>query len=137
VLHIESPDEVVLYLKNRLGFVRLAMVHGVPIVPIFAFGLKQCFDFATIPKSGLLARFSRAMGFVPVIFYGVWGLPFGPCKPCDLVNVVGRPIEVPKAVNPSDEEVRVYLDRYIVEITRLFETYKEQHGMGQYHLKVL
>ena len=39
VLHMRHDAEV-LYLKNRLGFVRLALQHGAPLVPAFAFG--QC-----------------------------------------------------------------------------------------------
>lgn len=137
VLNIIKDKEVVLYLRNRLGFVRIAMLQGAPIIPIFAFGLNQCFDYQPTPKSGLFHRISQRIGFVPMVFYGVWGLPFGPCKPCDLVNVVGRPIEVPQMSEPTDEQIREYLDKYIVECVRLFETYKGQYGMGDFSVRVI
>ena len=33
-----SPNEIVLYLNNRLGFIKLAFQFGIPIVPVFSFG---------------------------------------------------------------------------------------------------
>ena len=35
------------------------------------------------------------MGFVPMIFFGQWGLPFGVPKARPLTVVVGSPVEVP------------------------------------------
>jgi 2-acylglycerol O-acyltransferase 2 len=140
VLHIDSPDKVVtLYLQKRRGFIRIALQFGAAVVPIFAFGLHRCFDYDGVPKNNLLAKFSKAAGYVPVIFYGVWGLPFGPCKPCDLVNVVGRPIALPKlsAEEATEEVVQRYLDVYIEETRRLFETYKERYGMGSHTLRII
>ncbi|RYY73131.1 hypothetical protein EON63_20150 [archaeon] len=34
-----------LYLKRRAGFVKLALKHGLPLVPVFSFGLRELFDF--------------------------------------------------------------------------------------------
>jgi hypothetical protein len=36
------------------------------------------------------------MGFVPMVFFGQWGLPFGVPKSRPLTVVVGTPIEAPK-----------------------------------------
>lgn len=35
------------------------------------------------------------MGFVPMIFFGQWGIPFGVPKSRPLTVVVGTPLEVP------------------------------------------
>lgn len=37
---MEAGRETV-YLTPRLGFVKLAMTHGVPLVPAFAFGVSS------------------------------------------------------------------------------------------------
>lgn len=36
-----------LYLRKRLGFVRLAMNHGAPLVPAFAFGQTDTYSYAS------------------------------------------------------------------------------------------
>ena len=38
---------------------------------------------------------ARLMGFVPMVFFGQWGLPFGVPKSRPLTVVVGSPLEVP------------------------------------------
>jgi hypothetical protein len=47
VLHMRHDAEV-LYLRKRLGFVRLALQHGAPLVPAFAFG--QCHQCVPAPR---------------------------------------------------------------------------------------
>ena len=53
VLHMRHDAEV-LYLRKRLGFVRLALQHGAPLVPAFAFG--QCHQYvpAACPSLALV-----------------------------------------------------------------------------------
>ena len=43
----KGKDKV--YLKRRLGFIRLAMKFGVPIVPCYAFGQNDVYDTAYTP----------------------------------------------------------------------------------------
>jgi hypothetical protein len=38
----------------------------------------------------------RQMGFVPMVFFGQWGMPFGVPKSRPLTVVVGTPLEAPK-----------------------------------------
>lgn len=44
---------------------------------------------------------------------------------------------MPLLSDPSDEVVREYLDKYIAECVRLFETYKERYGMGEFTVRVI
>ena len=55
------PDEVVMYLKSRKGFVKLALQHGLAIVPVVTFGLRQAFS-SYLPKGKFFADIGRKMG---------------------------------------------------------------------------
>ena len=44
-LYVATGQEV-MYLRKRLGFVRLALKHGVPLVPAFAFGQSDAYRLA-------------------------------------------------------------------------------------------
>ena len=39
----QGNDKETLYLARRRGFVRLAIVHGRPLVPVFGFGESRTF----------------------------------------------------------------------------------------------
>ena len=40
---LSSPKTMILYLKNRKGFIRLALKHGVSLVPVISFGENDVF----------------------------------------------------------------------------------------------
>lgn len=42
--------------------------------------------------------------------------------------MVGRPIEVPRVVDPGPEVVAEYLDRYCREVEALFHRHKHKYG---------
>ena len=42
--------------------------------------------------------------------------------------VVGKPIEVPRRADPSNEEVQQYLQQYIAAIEGIFERHKAAAG---------
>lgn len=79
----------VVYLKQRRGFVRMAVSAGVPIIPVFAFGQRLTFKWS-FPRSRWHTRLSRALLFAPMAFWGVWGSPIPYCHP--ITVVVGAPI---------------------------------------------
>ena len=136
VTHMKTEKECVLYLKSRLGFIKLAILYGRPIVPCFSFGLRNTFAFWQ-PNSKLLLAIAKRLGFLPMMFFGLWNCPLGPGKPCDYVNVVGKPIAVERNENPSEEELRRVQAVYIAETVRIFETYKAEFGMGDVSVRVI
>lgn len=135
VLLMESDDECVLYLKRRVGFIKLAMQYGIPVVPIFTFGLQESFSY-WVPKNAFINWFGRKFGAVPMVFFGVFNLPLGPAKPSNYVNVVGNPIAVPKIDNPTSEDLVKYQQLYIDEISRIYHEYQDQYGMKGIRLRV-
>ena len=133
---MENEKECVLYLNKRLGFVKLALQFGVPLVPCFSFGLRDSFSY-WVPKGKFVHKVARAIGFLPMIFFGVFGIPMGPARPCNYTNVIGNPIIVPKIADPTEEELRKYHTIFVKELTLLFEKYKHDYGMGEVTLRIV
>ena len=75
VTMLEKDDECVLFLKSRFGFVKLALQFGIALIPVFSFGLNKSFHY--VKPSKFLISISRKLGFVPMMFFGMWGTPLG------------------------------------------------------------
>lgn len=140
VMYMTSDDEVVLYLKKRLGIIKLAMKYGVPIIPTFTFNQRKVFSY-WIPRNQTVLQFGRKIGFVPMVFFGLFNIPFGLPKPCPLTVVVGNPIIIPKiAEDELDNNMELMLKiqtELISSMTDLFEVHKERFGMGAVTLKIV
>ncbi|XP_024360450.1 diacylglycerol O-acyltransferase 2 [Physcomitrium patens] len=119
-LFMEDHREVV-FLKQRYGFVRIAMEAGSPLVPTFCFGQRNAYKWWK-PTGKWYNQLSRAIGFTPLVFWGRYGGPVPYRTP--MYYVVGKPIPVPKTTNPSQEEVSVILGQFIEALEALFEKHK-------------
>jgi len=119
-----KTEELVLYLRHRKGFIKIALELGTPIVPVFTFGLDGSYAYH-VPRGEMILRLSRTMGFLPVFFWGRWGVPLGIPRPQQITVVVGKPIEVPYlGDNISREDVDKYHSIYIEKLEALFEQHK-------------
>jgi hypothetical protein len=56
---------------------------------------RAAFNF-WIPQWRWLHKLGRRMGFIPLMFSGIWGIPYAMPAPTPLNLVVGKPIVVPK-----------------------------------------
>ncbi|XP_055278658.1 2-acylglycerol O-acyltransferase 2-like [Moschus berezovskii] len=130
------PGAYKLVLRNRKGFIRLALMHGAALVPIFSFGENDIYDqVESSPGSWLrwfqdrLHKSTRAS--IP-LFYGrgVFQYSFGlmPYRR-PITTVVGKPIEVQKTPHPSQEEVDRLHQRYMKELENLFEAHKLKNNV--------
>uniref|UniRef100_A0A667HNN9 Acyltransferase n=1 Tax=Lynx canadensis TaxID=61383 RepID=A0A667HNN9_LYNCA len=131
------PGRHHLILRNRKGFVRLALRHGASLVPVYSFGENDIFHLkAFAPGSWQYlcqVAFKKLTGYSPCIFWGrglfsadSWGLlPFA--RP--ITTVVGRPIPVPQVLFPTEEEVNHYHRLYMQALETLFEEHKESCGV--------
>eukprot|EP00195_Chlamydomonas_chlamydogama_P013725 CAMPEP_0202896348 /NCGR_PEP_ID=MMETSP1392-20130828/5370_1 /ASSEMBLY_ACC=CAM_ASM_000868 /TAXON_ID=225041 /ORGANISM="Chlamydomonas chlamydogama, Strain SAG 11-48b" /LENGTH=255 /DNA_ID=CAMNT_0049581675 /DNA_START=121 /DNA_END=888 /DNA_ORIENTATION=+ len=137
-LYMTTTDELV-YLKKRHGFVRMALQHGAPLVPVFAFNQTKAYSWyrpgPPLFPAKLIAWVSRQIGAVPLIIYGQWGTP-APHR-AHMSVVVGRPIEVPHLPEPPAEVVQQYLDAFISEMEALFERHKAEAGCESMKLVVM
>lgn len=134
---IEQPKEVIIFLKSRLGVVKLALKYGVSIVPSFCFGQRQMYSF-WVPSFKWVHSLGRKIGFVPMIFAGIFGIPYSQPKPTPLSLIVGKPIPVPKVEgDPTPEVLAFYHDKLLSEMERIFNDHKHQHGMGDHKLRII
>jgi 2-acylglycerol O-acyltransferase 2 len=134
----KQTDEINVYLKERKGFIKLAMSRGVPIVPVFAFGGRDAFDFV-IATNSVLRWIGRKLGFMPMIFFGVGGIPFAPGKSCHYTNVVGKPISTGPKKNYKDitpAEVDAIQAKYLKEVMELFLRHRGDPGYSGVKLNI-
>ena len=120
------PREVAVYRGHR-GFVRMAIQHGVPLVPVFSFGEHKLMDNVSLP--GLQAWFKAKLGFpIPFFPYGRLGLPLSRRTPVTVV--VGRPVHPRvRSARPSSADVADLHSRFYAELAALFERNKARYGM--------
>ncbi|XP_029805230.1 2-acylglycerol O-acyltransferase 3 [Suricata suricatta] len=140
------PGQHHVILRNRKGFVRLALRHGASLVPVYSFGENDIFHLKVFSPNTwqylCQVAFKRVTGYSPCIFWGrglfsanSWGLvPFA--RP--ITTVVGRPIPVPQSLHPSEEEVDHYHALYMQALEKLFEEHKESCGVpASTHLTIM
>uniref|UniRef100_A0A8C5NIF8 Acyltransferase n=1 Tax=Junco hyemalis TaxID=40217 RepID=A0A8C5NIF8_JUNHY len=133
------PGVTTLILKNRKGFVRMALRHGAFLVPSFSFGENDLFRQVVFEEGSWMRsiqrRFQKMMGFAPCLFYGRGltscrsrgFLPYA--RP--ITTVVGEPLAVPKVENPSRELVDRYHELYICALLKLFNENKTKYGLSE------
>eukprot|EP00069_Balaena_mysticetus_P011283 bmy_01310T0 len=118
------PGAYRLLLRNRKGFVRLALMHGAALVPIFSFGENDLFDQVdNCPGSWLRRTQNRLQKIMRV------SLPLFHGRGVFQYSFVGTPIEVQKTPRPSQEEVDSLHQRYMKELSNLFEAHKLKYNV--------
>jgi 2-acylglycerol O-acyltransferase 2 len=128
------PGENSLIIKKRLGFIKLGLRTGSPLVPVFSFGENDLWDQLPNPHGSWTRKFQdtsrKLTGIVPPSLYGrgVFTYNYGllPYRR-QVVSVVGNPIEVPKIENPTIEELKFYQQKYLDELQRIYDLHKEEY----------
>ena len=120
-----SQDRV--FIKKRYGFVRLCLKYGVAIRPVYVFGEGKLFSNVQGFWRNRLAL--NRFGIPTIVVWGRWFFPLLPKKGVKIHIVVGKPIIVPKIENPTKEEVATWHNKYIGELKRIYDEYKE-HAYG-------
>lgn len=137
------PGRYTLNLKNRKGFIKIAMQCGVPMVPVFSFGENDYFQQTPNPPGSRLRwlqdMLTKHLGFSPPVFHGrgVFNYTFGliPFRR-PVTTVVGAPIEVPHCDSPSTTEINKLHDLYIQKLKELFDENKTHYGKDSQHLVI-
>lgn len=88
------------YLKQRKGFIKLALQTGADCIPVYFFGNTTV--LRTV-RWAPIAALSRKMGVTVTYFWGRFGLPVP--SAVKLVYARGRPLGMPQIDNPTQEDV--------------------------------
>ncbi|KAK7346252.1 hypothetical protein VNO80_20767 [Phaseolus coccineus] len=129
-----EPGSEIVFLKERRGFVRIAMEMGVPLVPVFCFGQTNSYKWWKVPGK-LIQKLARFMKIVPLFYWGIYGSPIPFKNP--LYIAVGRPIELEKTSEPTMEQVVKVQSQFIEALKDLFERHKAPAGYTNLQLKIL
>ncbi|MEJ1281431.1 hypothetical protein NN561_012381 [Cricetulus griseus] len=132
------PGSTTLVLKKRYGFVRMALRHGVSLIPAYVFGETDLYDQYIFTPGGYINRFQewfqKMIHVYPCAFYGRGFtknsrglLPYS--QP--VTTVVGEPLPLPKIENPSQEIVAKYHTLYIDALRKLFDQHKTKFGISE------
>ncbi|CAG0904095.1 unnamed protein product, partial [Darwinula stevensoni] len=101
-------EELQVILKERKGFIKMALRTGASLVPVFAFGENEIYDQVDNPEGSWLRKFQETcrswIGMAPALFQGrgFFQYSFGIIPYRKPINVViGSPLDVEKKENPS------------------------------------
>jgi len=118
-----STAEDIYICNSHKGFVRMAIKHGVDLVPVYSFGETKLLDGA-FPK--LQKWCWKYIGMPFPLFVGRWGLPFPRQQPVSVV--VGSPIHVTQNPDPTPEQVDELAVIYFASLNEIFEKHKAAYG---------
>ncbi|XP_041506825.1 2-acylglycerol O-acyltransferase 1 isoform X2 [Microtus oregoni] len=133
------PGNYTLCMHDRKGFVKLALIHGASLVPVFSFGENELFKQINNPEGSWL-RFAqetlkKSTGFTLPLCYarGIFQYNFGLVpyrKP--IYTVVGRPIPVRRTPHPTQEQIDQLHQTYMEELKKLFDEHKGKYGIPEH-----
>lgn len=138
-----QPDEE--YAIIRKGIFRLAVQHGVPIIPVYCFGSTKLLRRLLLPS--LVEKISLLLRVSLVVFYGKGFLPI-PFRQ-KLLYVMGKPIypgesgqpagfdQTPNGRDEIDKQVDEMFAKYCQEMIRIFDRHKESYGWAHKTLKLI
>ncbi|XP_019802104.1 diacylglycerol O-acyltransferase 2 isoform X1 [Sagmatias obliquidens] len=133
------PGKNAVTLRNRKGFVKLALHHGADLVPTYSFGENEVYKQVIFEEGSwgrwVQKKFQKYIGFAPCIFHGrglfssdTWGLvPYS--KP--ITTVVGEPITTPKLEHPTQQDIDLYHAMYVEALVKLFDQHKTKFGLPE------
>ena len=117
-LFLADPDHERLYLLQRKGFIRIALMQGAALVPGYLFGNTRVLKLLQWP---VLRYISRKTGVALTYLYGRFWLPMP--LPAQCMTVLGKPILLPRIEAPTAEQVDHWHGVYVGEVRRIFDEY--------------
>lgn len=134
-----NKDKIVLIIKKRKGFIKLAIENGADLVPVFSFGETDIFEQPSGVNSLIDRFFKDCLGFHPIVFSGRGYLQnwFGVLPNKKQINVVvGSPIPVQKKEDPSLQDIDQLQLRYIEGVLDLYNGNKSNYGYQNIDLEI-
>ena len=125
MIFCEPGNRIKVYCHNK-GFIRLALQHGIKIVPLFAFGENNQWFQKRAP--GIVSKFVNhfTRGTYPFFPWGsfMFLLP----NETPVVHYFGEPLEIPKIENPTEDEVSIYHVKFYSAVAQLVKEKKNEAG---------
>mmetsp|Transcript_75779 Transcript_75779/g.180032 ORF Transcript_75779/g.180032 Transcript_75779/m.180032 type:complete len:323 (+) Transcript_75779:68-1036(+) len=125
---VTTHDQEQALFPANLGFLRLAIKHGVTILPVYIFGENQL--YRRIPGFDAVSKLIyRTTGAGLPCGSGKLGIPMGGLIPRATPLHVrwAKPLEVgPKDDNPSEARVQMLYQEYVASLQELFDKYKDE-----------
>lgn len=130
-----TPGIYRITLKERKGFIRVALQSGASLVPVFAFGENDVFEQPFFQQGNIIwcikTAVKKYLGIsLPIVIgrgflqrsQGI--LP----RQVPITTVVGKPIyDVPLITNPSEEEIDALHKIFVESLHELFKKNKDQY----------
>lgn len=136
-LDAHPSNEYLLTLKNRKGFVKIALANGADLVPVFSFGENDLYEQVANPIGSRLRKIQikiqKRLGYATPFFKGrgifQYAIGFLPNRH-PIHTYVGAPLALPKLERDqiTPEIVDKYHSEYMEALKRLFDTHKAKHG---------
>jgi len=130
-LEQRCEKQIKLHIKNRKGFIKLALRNGASLVPSFSFGESSLFRQNVKICDNLFQRLKELVGFSPIIFNGRGNFQksFGALPQRNPINVVvGEPIAVERCLEPSIQQIEELHERYTESLQSLYSKYNPIYG---------
>merc|ERR1712232_1478116 len=135
-----DPEVETAYFPPSLGFIRLAIQHGLPLFPTYIFGENQLFGQNKFTRAANV-MVKRNFGIGSLFVLGRFGLPWPVFKSAPLFWAIGDCIDTgPAEPKPSDERVRDVFVKYVTELNRIFNLHARERlppGNAQKGLRIV
>jgi len=140
------PGQYNLTLRDRKGFVKIALQHGASLVPVFSFGETDIYDQLENSQGTRLRRIQdvlqKKLGFaMPLVKgRGIFQYRMGLMpQRRPIHSVVGSPIELPKVAKDAitQELVDKYHQIYVTELLDLFDKYKNKYASNRSSITIV
>lgn len=116
------------FLKNRFGFIKLALQHGYKIYPAYTFGEEYLYHtFPYLLRWRMMLNELKVPG---VAFFGRLECFFLPQDDVDVITVVGKPLEMPTIAHPTREDIAKFHAQYVSSLQKLFDKYKKKYAVN-------
>lgn len=156
LLNKGTEKDLYLYLNKRLGFVKVALEKGAPVIPAFCFGILESYSWWIVPGK-IAEQIGRTIGFMPMLYFGAMGVPLWIPRKVPLTVFVGEPIQGPalprvpdgckvgaelseeqktKLSSEIDEIVVATHAKYVEAMKKLFEENKKRLNMNDVTLHI-
>lgn len=137
------PGTHELVLRRRNGFFRIALQHGVRLVPIYSFGENELYEQLPNRPGSLLRSFQewglRTLGYSVPYFLGVGSQPWPgsgssaiPMNPVPrrhpVITVIGDPILCPRIENPTQDQIDALKEKYISKLQEIFDRFADKYA---------